>query len=338
MQIDIEYSASWRNSFLDGDNNQPVPKKGRNFKSSISALNKDTYFKREISKNTVMGILNRLIGDQRKLYQSRSDENYYFSEYEKKITFNDNVKHTNEEIVYLRNISGNTDQNSFTGVIKSNDPIFSSNYSNEFWGILFLEIDELVDFILNGNLNLKDTADLNPITILDRLNDIKKDKAITNEGLFSNARDLLMKHFDKYNPLNKKEEINVLAMYCSGLYLQLQRLEDKYDISSAKTTRGGISGISNNGFTPKDFMAKYTSGEKKKVYGNPYILKEKIKGEREVVSKLKKIDGNLQIVLDISRKEAKELKQMIENAGVSSFYLGKKGLAYISNIDTREVS
>ena len=27
---------------------------------------------------------------------------------------------------------------------------------------------------------------------------------------------------------------------------------------------------------------------------------------------------------------------MIDNAGVSSFYLGKKGLAYVTDIDTRE--
>ena len=35
-------------------------------------------------------------------------------------------------------------------------------------------------------------------------------------------------------------------------------------------------------------------------------------------------------------KKAKEIKNMIDNAGVSSFYLGKKGLAYITDIDTRE--
>lgn len=41
------------------------------------------YKKRSVSKDTVMGILNRLIGDQRKLYQARQDENYYFTEVEK---------------------------------------------------------------------------------------------------------------------------------------------------------------------------------------------------------------------------------------------------------------
>ena len=50
-----------------------------------------------------------------------------------------------------------------------------------------------------------------------------------------------------------------------------------------------------------------------------------------------KASGKLEIIIDIERDRAKEIKKMIENAGVSSFYLGKKGLAYVTDIDTREV-
>jgi len=76
MKIGIEYEASWRNSFLDGDNNEALPKKGRKFIGSITALKKsENYIKRDVTHNTVMGILNRLIGEQRKLYQAREDEN-----------------------------------------------------------------------------------------------------------------------------------------------------------------------------------------------------------------------------------------------------------------------
>jgi hypothetical protein len=108
-------------------------------------------------------------------------------------------------------------------------------------------------------------------------------------------------------------------------------------MESAKTKAGGISGISKRGFTTKDFMNRFTTGEKKKIWGNPYIRKERIKGIGEVTSLMTKASGQLEINLDISRDKAKEIKTMIENAGVSSFYLGKKGLAYISKeIDTRE--
>jgi len=99
MKIDIEYESSWRNSFLDGSNNEPVPKKGRKYIASMTNLkNEKNFIIREISLDTVMGVLNRLIGDQRKLYQSRISENYYFSEIENDIEFNDVPSAITEEM------------------------------------------------------------------------------------------------------------------------------------------------------------------------------------------------------------------------------------------------
>lgn len=34
----------------------------------------------------------------------------------------------------------------------------------------------------------------------------------------------------------------------------------------------------------------------------------------------------------LTKNKSREIKTMIENAGVSSFYLGKKGLAYVTDI------
>ena len=82
----------------------------------------------------------------------------------------------------------------------------------------------------------------------------------------------------------------------------------------------------------KDFMDKFTTGDKKIVWGNPYLLKERRKGEGEVSSILTKSSGTLEIQIDIPKEKAKQLEEMIENAGVSSFYLGKKGLAYVEEI------
>ena len=36
MRIIIDYEASWRNSFLDGDNNLPIPEQGRKYIGSGS--------------------------------------------------------------------------------------------------------------------------------------------------------------------------------------------------------------------------------------------------------------------------------------------------------------
>ena len=46
----------------------------------------ENFLQRNVSLDTVMGVLNRLIGDQRKLYQSRKSENYYFKDIEELIS------------------------------------------------------------------------------------------------------------------------------------------------------------------------------------------------------------------------------------------------------------
>ncbi|GAW94646.1 MULTISPECIES: type I-Fv CRISPR-associated protein Cas5fv [Colwellia] len=341
MKIIIDYEASWRNSFLDGDNNKPLPKKGRGFIGSMTTLKKEgNFIRREVTLDTVMGLLNRLIGDQRKLYQAREklyEQDYYFEDLEPLVTFSDCPEFVNNELVYIRNMKGSNDQNSFTGMIKSNDVMFSADYAAEFWGVLALNFNEVCQFILNGE-RVSKTLQTDPLSIIARLEFLDKEKTVANEGKVAEAMAELVNTLadDKYPEgdqyLNNKGQVKPIMFYCSALYLQLQRLSKHFDMTSAKTKAGGISGISKRGFTKKDFMKRFTSGEGKKIWGNPYILKERIKGIGEVTSLLKKVSGQLEITLDIDKPKAKEIENMIENAGVSSFYLGKKGLAFVSNI------
>ena len=347
MKIIIKYESCWRNSFLDGDNNEPLPQKGRKFIGSMTNLRDAKNFKvREITHDTVMGVLNRLIGDQRKLYQSRNDENYFFKDIDDEkshqVSFSDKPIKTNE-MTYIRNISGSEHPSDTAGAIKANDIMFTSEYSDEFWGVLALDINELCDFITNNSpVTKKIQAD--PIFILNRLELLKKEKPISNEGEIFEARKVLNEKYPSAEYIDAKNNIKPITFYCSALYLQLDRLEKEtdYDMSSARTSTGCISGINNSrkpGFTIKDFKGRFSTGGKKKVWGNPYLRKEKVKGIGEVVSLMTKARGQLEINLDISRDKAKEIKSMIEDAGVSSFYLGKKGLAYISQaIDTRELT
>lgn len=335
MKIIIDYESAWRNSFLDGSNDAPLPKKGRNFVASMTELKKEVnYQERSITKNTVLGVLSRLIGDQRKLYQARESEKYYFLDIEDNISFQDNPSCISQEITYIRNIKGSTDQNSFTGMIKVKDPAFNSDYSKEFWGVLELDIDQLCDFILNDTL-VEIQMDFNPISILRRLEKIKKEKPFEPTLQITTVSDKVSEIFDKFIPKNNKGLQLLLPLYCSALYIQLERLEKKYEMTTVKSARGGISGISNNGFTPKDFMRAYTTGSGKLIYGNPYIREEYIKGEGKIKHTLTKASGQLEIFIDINLDKAKELKNMIDCAGVSSFYLGKKGLAYVSSISVR---
>ena len=329
MKIEIKYESSWRNSFLDGSNNEPLPKTGRKFIASMTSLkNSKNYISRSVTHDTVMGVLNRLIGDQRKLYQSRQHESYYFQRIESLVTYDDKPDYINQEMTYIRNVTGSEDQNSYTGMIQVDDPIFCSEYSDELWGVLLLDAAELCDFILDDKKVIKKIP-LNPLVIIAQLEDLFKLKPVLNENRVNEAFHYLKAKFPKFNGVNPKEEILLVSLYCSALYLQLERLQDT---KSARTKAGGLCGISNNGFTKKDFMNCYTSGEKKKIWGNPYIRKERIKGIGEVTSLMEKAGGTLNIDIAVDSEAARDFCEKIENAGVSSFYLGKKGLAYVSNI------
>ena len=336
MQITIEYESSWRNSFLDGSNNEALPKKGRKFIGSMTSLKQgENFIQREITLNTVMGILNRLIGDQRKLYQARNHPDYYFADIEPLVRFEDKQEVNNNEIVYIRNMTGSTDQNAFTGAIKNDDVMFSADYSTEFWGVLALDFTELCEFIID-KFPVTKTIQADPLSIIGRLEVLNKEKAVANEGRVSEARDVLNQHFPEAEYLNNKGNIAPIMFYCSALYLQLDRLDKKlggkYNVDSAKTKAGGISGISKRSFTKRNFMDRFTTGAQKTIWGNPYIRKEFIKGEGETTLRLTKASGKIEINLDIDKDKAREIETMIENAGVSSFYLGKKGLAYVDSI------
>lgn len=341
MKITIEYESSWRNSFLDGSNNEELPKAGRNFIGSMTILKQaGNFINRSITKDTVMGVLNRLIGDQRKLYQSRKHDHYYFADIEKLLRHTDIVDNqlVTNEMVYIRNVSGSTDQNSFTGLIKANDPAFKSDFSCELWGVLWLDLEQLLDFILSLIIKINYTNSLDPIMVCDRMEFLNSEKPVNVDGKVKSAIDLLQDTYAEINYLTAKGQVPVVSLYASALYLQIDRLKATHDLSASLTKSGGLSGISKRGFTKKDFMDRYTTGSKKLIWGNPYLLKERKKGEGEVISVLTKASGTLEINLNISKERAIDLEQKILDAGVSSFYLGKKGLAYVTDIDTRENS
>ena len=96
------------------------------------------------------------------------------------------------------------------------------------------------------------------------------------------ALSILKANFPDADYVDGKGSIKPIMFYCSALYLQVLRLSKHFDMSNALTKSGGISGISKRGFTAKDFMDRFTTGSKKPIWGNPYLLKEKRKGEGEV--------------------------------------------------------
>lgn len=336
MFIKIRYEASWRNSFLAGSNNEPIPKGGRKFIASMTELKKEGNYKtRQISKDTVMGVLNRLIGDQRKLYQARSSDDYYFRDIENVLTedcINDIPENT-QELVYIRNITGSNDQNSFTGMIKTQDAAFNSAFSSQLWGVLFLDFPNLLEFCLNPQIGADSKLELDPIVVIGQLEAINSLKPVELDDKCQTVlTSLKLKYPDVDYKLTAKGHMPPITFYTSALYLQLEQLATKFDLGNVVTKSGGLSGISKRGFTKKDFMDRYTTGNKKIIFGNPYLLKQRIPGEGEVTKLLTKANGLLEIDLKISREQALDLQEKIDCAGVSSFYLGKKGLAYVEDI------
>lgn len=342
MRITVEYESSWRNSFLEGNNNEELPKRGRKFIGSMTNLqNAKNFIERQVTRDTVMGILNRLIGDQRKLYQSRQDENYYFKDLESCVKFQDSPVTLNREVTYIRNMTGNTDQDAFSGVIQTNHPMLNSDFSQELWGVLFLPFEDVCRFILGDSYESGDDISLDPVDLITRVEVINKDfKPVEKNELYEKVVEFLNKKFSELvtdkSPepfVERNGKIRPIRFYAASLYLQYERLSNKYDMANALTKSGKIAGFSKRGFNGKrDFMKNFTTGGEKKIWGNPYVRKERVKGEGEVVSMMTKASGRLQIEIPLERNRAKELEIMIKNAGVSSFYLGKKGLAYVSGI------
>lgn len=331
MKITIEYESSWRNSFLSDEGYEDNTKRKFIATSKELAKSAKNFKSKEITHDTVMGVLNRLIGEQKKLYNARKRYNYYYSDFEEKISFNDDSFVT-EEVVYLRNISKDSDDpKAYTGIIKASDSSFTSDYSVYLWGIIFLSVDKLLDYVVRPDFDALNEFEncIDPISIKNRLSNLKGKIPVSNNH--KNILDILQKNLCGFRFNCEDGKINLSALYAATLYWQMEQLKKIFDISTVLSPTGKLTGIALSGrFTEKDFMARYSTGGNKKSWGSPYLLgPQKI---TDVPRMLTKANGTLEINLNISKEQALDLQQKILNAGVSSIYLGKKGLAYVTDI------
>lgn len=347
MKIEIMFDSIWGNSFLDGSNNEPLPKGGRKYVCSCSNLNEKSYLFKDITLNTIMGVMNRLVGEQDKLYKIRQREDYYLRDIDELLTEEDIVveKTTTDEVVYLRNLYG--EHPSLCQGIKNN---FNDIYSRELFSVLYLNKEELIEFLLNEDYTIKLESYIDIDTISNRLeeDDYKKLKFTRMDNNFDEIVSTLKsiysvdeaKKFD-VNILKDKDVIKLKVLYCTSLYIQLERMKKKYNFSSEEYEKmdfisksGLIRGVSKNSITLKDLRESFGL-KKMNVRGNPYVIEGNVKNSKSIteMKALRKSDGKVTINLNISEDRARDLYEKILKAGVTSFYLGKKGLAYISNIE-----
>lgn len=408
----IDYDSCWQTSFLDGDPNELIGKDNKRpfVATSSTRGEKDA----PITGNTVLGVLCRLIGDQRKLYQARQSDNFYFADIEKKIDWQLLNNHSVSELMYLTNKSDHRcGQGAWLGVLPDNNPWFFSETSPLLWGILYLERSELLDFILvdeSFNPEKSDVIDCRPSGLLARLDliadtkseegkpwrnaeKLKDERKRLKEELenIENRKEVYLNKSEAKPPKSEKQKLsykkkltdfekkietligslekigtdeeiqdidcklNKIAkklkhaypdcdfwnegqlfpqrLYASALYEQAARLIREgvslpFVLEQKGKKKGDISikGFSKNskahrGFSGARDWLNPMSGGRKKAVGTPCVIQKQ--------------SGVLEINIDVNMKRAVDIKEKIDYAGVSSFYLGKKGLAYVSHIDVR---
>lgn len=421
MRILIEFDSCWQTSFLGDDVKKPVDK----VSSKINKPSSDGYMQKfvatsgtrgetpaPLSLSTILGVLSRLIGDQRKLYQSRQQDNYYFADLEDKITWNLSEPKMVNELMYLTNKSDDRcGQSSFLGVLEDDNPWFFAKDSYLLWSVLFLTQEQLVEFILSKNINLIRTENCLPKDLIERINKIsdskseegevlktrdklisekqnvieKRTKSLTdnhekiknnppktsaqeskaksqlikldselndaklslenflkdNESLMFDSKLMKVVEFlsRKYPDVKKAGEeycksgvVYPMSLYSAALYLQAEYLlVEGYNMPFLKNSKDEIQikGFSKRGFNGVRDWLNLMTGSRKKSVGTP-VQVQKHSGKLEIEVALDSQNDKGIIKKDISR--AKEFEELIENAGVSSFYLGKKGLAYVTKI------
>lgn len=415
MRIVIDYDSCWQTGFLGDDIKKPISKrrKGTNLHDSEGYVQKFVATSKArgekdtpISESTVLGILCRLIGDQRKLYQAKQSNNFYFSDIEDKISWKLEKESTVSELMYLTNMSdARCGQGTWLGVLSDDNPWFFSEVSLQLWSVLYLNRESLLNFIMGDTANkpmegmnkrncypTELLARLDLITntnvdegspwksaeklisdrkkLIDKLESIEQKKAeyiakfetkppktekqkttfqrkITdfNERveylnkavlLLGNEKEIfeveerlnkVVKYLEKTFPKNEYWGNGVMypsQLYAAALYLQAERMiKTGYNLEFVKNKKREIQiqGFSKRGFNGVRDWLNLMSGGRKKAVGGP--------------CKVNKQSGQLDIHLDIDLEKSIELKNLIDSAGVSSFYLGKKGLAYVSDIDVR---
>lgn len=362
--------------------------KENNFLQNIKKLNEyyPNYQYADITQNTVLGILCRLIGEVRRL-DSLNDTHPVLA-IKNKIKFeNKNTAFQNEVILLhtpLKEV-----QNNAGGVIpeeKSNHFLLTKNSLSE---------------TLLSVFDIKNQKEL--ITILDGINnddnslfhtkyngDIQANTFVIKHALFENIQPNMIKGFCFFENTNvlkeigerlffgeiskvaileeyitsninkpgfkpasitiERKKLEVSEVFNIGGFLFAKKLsflrkhglyEKEFEtmLNTGKTSIKGLAPKSGN-ITIKDFYSNFVT-DKKMSWSMPYSVE--VKKDLFVQDDLKEFNtgvklgvtkecGELTISLDLSLEEEVNFYKRIEAAGVNTFHLGKKGLAYVSDI------
>ena len=209
------------------------------------------------------------------------------------------------------------------------------------------------EFNANGNVPVNETSE-----DTDQFMDTKNDNILyantskqTLKEHLSAVAQLATIFIEKLIPDSESNKTSLKkAVYIAGLFHDLGKIDPQFqEWIFKKRIKKNIEEVNENG-VHIDSPAKFSFEKHPRhieislllygliqnansvIWGNPYVRETLESGEGRTKSFLTKASGVLSINLDISIEKAKELRQMIDDAAVSSFYLGKKGLAYVTKI------
>jgi len=358
MIIDITYEGKWSNSFLDDP--KPRNEKGetppRNYIATTSTLKSDpdAYRFRDITLNTIYGVLYRLVGARKALDLMLEEDTSLIKTIisEGRISFRHTPTSITKEIVYLRNAKNEPAQAEYAGVpdvsfLADEDlsSIFEvADYTQEEL-VRFISRQERPDRELEGAVKCLFDLNFALSTSKDRMvadspyrpvtTDEKKKKAKLKKYIISYADpDILEGISSAYEEItNTRLEPKSNILIAAVNLATIEYVQKNPDTGLKKMLQNALPvfkgcGKNAKAFTVRDFLTP-TTGYKKIQFGNPYRV-EGINGKPDIW--LTKMDGNVEIKIDCTMEEARELDKMIDYAGVGPFYIGKKGLAYITKI------
>lgn len=398
MKITINYSSKWSNSFSDAETKNPTAlslgavQEGIKDEKVIISEN-DTYedimYKvnkvypnfqyNTITKNTVLGVLSRLLGEIRYLNNFIDEEpDHIINVIKDKVSFKVIDREIYNEVIRISTPEKEVQSNG-GGLIseKAKDNILLSK--NEYSELLYsvfniINLDMLEKFInvLEVSTTIEEvktffvekellhTGNFEPYKFIELYNEnlkktenyekeyrnLKKGKRETDKDIESYT--YIIKRIGSLNHNDEEYHFKPKFINLPGILVYLFSnflIRNKYDICGILTEKkGNIKGIAegSGGLTIKDFYSAFSS--KKTSVDSPYFLSTKFFNKKENKSinqsdfniGISKEDGILDIFLDISEDEARDLKRRIDAVGVSSFQLGKKGLAYVKEIDIYE--
>ena len=402
MKIRIGYSSKYSNSFSKKETKEIVAtslkaigddkeakQKGNKVALSENDSYEDIMYKindvfpnfqySPITKNTVLGIMARLLGEIRYLNKFiDSEPDHIINKLNNKITFKAFNREIFNEIIRIstpkkeaQNCGGVISSQSRKNIISSHNEYSEILYSlfnimdlemlEKFINILesSTKIENLKYFLVENNLlyygfyspynfiEIFEThSKITGAFDIERIKVQKGKKEITSQV---ERYTFLLKKIGKLNYGDEEYHFKPKSVNLSGILVYLFSkflIRNKYSIVEHFIEKSGkIKGIAeaSGGLTTKDFYSTFT-GEIKISSDSPYFLKSGAfdKTANEKINRgcfnigATKEDGLLEIYIDVSEEEAIELKRRINAVAVSTFQMGKKGLAYIKRIDLYE--